>query len=178
RAAGRLAVRGRWGRGLQAVVVAARAVRAGGAQAVVAGGMESMSRAPYCLFGMRNGVKAGHQQLIDGVIHDGLWCAFEHCHMGGHAEYTAYKANISREDADRFSYESHQKAIRAIDECRFKEEIVPVEVKGRKGTTVVDTDESPRRDTSMEALAALKPAFPKDMPKEVTNPVVTAGNAP
>jgi acetyl-CoA C-acetyltransferase len=166
------------GSGLQAVMLAAQAIRAGDAQAMVAGGMESMSNAPYYLFGYRNGVKAGHQQLVDGVIHDGLWCSFEQCHMGGHAEYTAYKANISREDADRFAYESHRKALAAIDECRFQEEIVPVEIKTRKGATVVDTDEAPRRETSVEALSALKPAFPKDMPKEVTDPVVTAGNAP
>jgi acetyl-CoA C-acetyltransferase len=175
---GAMAVSRVCGSGLQAVMLAAQAVRAGDAKALVAGGMESMSNAPYYVFGMRNGVKAGHQQMIDGVIEDGLWCSFEQCHMGGHAEYTAFKANISREDADRFSYESHRKAIAAIDDCRFKEEIVPVEIRGRKGTTVVDTDESPRRDTSIEALAGLKPAFPKDMPKEVTSPVVTAGNAP
>jgi acetyl-CoA C-acetyltransferase len=175
---GAMAVSRVCGSGLQAVMLAAQAIRAGDAKALVAGGMESMSNAPYYLFGMRNGVKAGHQQLIDGVIHDGLWCAFEQCHMGGHAEYTAYKANISREDADRFSVESHRKALAAIDACRFKEEIVPVEIKSRKGATVVDTDEAPRRETSIDALAALKPAFPKDMPKEVTNPVVTAGNAP
>jgi acetyl-CoA C-acetyltransferase len=155
---GAMAVSRVCGSGLQAVMLAAQA--------------------PYYLFGYRNGVKAGHQQLVDGVVHDGLWCSFEQCHMGGHAEYTAYKANISREDADRFAYESHRKALAAIDECRFQEEIVPVEIKTRKGATVVDTDEAPRRETSVEALAALKPAFPKDMPKEVTDPVVTAGNAP
>jgi acetyl-CoA C-acetyltransferase len=175
---GAMAVSRVCGSGLQAVMLAAQAVRAGDAQVMVAGGMESMSNGPYYAFGYRNGVKAGHQQLVDGVIHDGLWCAFEQCHMGGHAEYTAWKAGISREDADRFSYESHRKAIEAIDDCRFKEEIVPVEIAGRKGTTVVDTDEPPRRDTSVEALGKLKPAFPNDMPKEVENPVVTAGNAP
>jgi acetyl-CoA C-acetyltransferase len=175
---GAMAVSRVCGSGLQAVMLAAQAIRAGDAKAMVAGGMESMSNAPYYLFGYRNGVKAGHQQLVDGVVHDGLWCSFEQCHMGGHAEYTAYKANISREDADRFAYESHRKALAAIDECRFQEEIVPVEIKTRKGATVVDTDEAPRRETSVEALAALKPAFPKDMPREVTDPVVTAGNAP
>jgi acetyl-CoA C-acetyltransferase len=175
---GAMAVSRVCGSGLQAVMLAAQAVRAGDAKVMVAGGMESMSNGPFYLFGYRNGVKAGHQQLVDGVIQDGLWCSFEQCHMGGHAEYTAWKAGISREDADRFSYESHQKAIAAIDDCRFKEEIVPVEIAGRKGTTVVDTDEPPRRDTSVEVLGKLKPAFPKDMPKEVENPVVTAGNAP
>lgn len=98
--------------------------------------------------------------------------------MGGHAEYTAYKAGISRQDADEFSLQSHRKAIDAIDSGRFREEIVPVEIQGRKGTTVIDTDEPPRRDTSLESLAALKPAFVRDMPKEVTEPVVTAGNSP
>ncbi|MHB1169437.1 MAG: thiolase family protein [Longimicrobiales bacterium] len=166
------------GSGLQAVMLAAQAIRAGDAQVMVAGGMESMSNAPYYLFGHRSGVKFGDQQLVDGLISDGLYCAFEACHMGGHAEYTANKAGISREDADEFSLQSHRKAIDAIDGGRFEEEIVPVEVKGRKGTTVVDTDEPPRRDTSLESLAALKPAFTRDMPKDITEPVVTAGNAP
>ena len=98
--------------------------------------------------------------------------------MGGHAEYTANKAGITREEADRFSFESHQKAIRAIDEGKFKEEIVPVEVPGRKGPTVVDTDESPRRETTPEALGKLRPAFPNDAPSEIEELVVTAGNAP
>jgi acetyl-CoA C-acetyltransferase len=145
---------------------------------MVAGGMESMSNAPYYLRGYREGVKFGNQELVDGLIHDGLWCAFEQCHMGGHAEYTAWKAGISREEADRFALESHQKAVAAIDAGKFKEEIAPVEIATRKGTTVVDTDEPPRRDTSMESLARLQPAFRKDMPAEVTEPVVTAGNAP
>ncbi|MCI0434226.1 MAG: acetyl-CoA C-acyltransferase, partial [Gemmatimonadetes bacterium] len=133
---------------------------------------------PYYVFGYRQGVKAGNQKLVDGVIHDGLWCAFDQCHMGGHAEYTAWKAGITRADADRFAYESHQKAIDAIDSCRFQAEIVPVEVKSRKGATVVQSDEAPRRETTIEALGALKPAFPDDLPAEVTDPVVTAGNAP
>jgi len=166
------------GSGLQAVMLAAQAIRAGDAQVMVAGGMESMSNAPYYLFGHRGGVKFGDQQLVDGLISDGLYCAFEGCHMGGHAEYTANKAGISRADADEFSLQSHQKAIAAIDGGRFEEEIVPVEIKGRKGTTTVDTDEPPRRDTSLESLAALKPAFTRDMPKDITEPVVTAGNAP
>jgi acetyl-CoA C-acetyltransferase len=166
------------GSGLQAVMLAAQAVRAADAQVMVAGGMESMSNAPYYLFGYRNGVKFGNQQLIDGLIHDGLWCAFESCHMGGHAEYTAMKAGISRHDADAFSLGSHQKAAAAIDEGSFREEIVPVEIASRKGATVIETDEPVRRETTMEALDALKPAFTRDAPKEVTNPVVTAGNAP
>ena len=166
------------GSGLQAVMLAAQAIRAGDARVLVAGGMESMSNAPYYLMGYRQGVKFGTQSLVDGLIHDGLWCAFGDCHMGGHAEYTAWKAGITREDADRFSLASHQKAIAAIDGGRFREEIAPVVIEGRKGATTVDTDEPPRRETSLESLAKLKPAFPSDAPKEVTNLVVTAGNAP
>ena len=166
------------GSGLQAVMLAAQAVRAADAQVLVAGGMESMSNAPYYLFGYRNGVKFGNQQMIDGLIHDGLWCAFDSCHMGGHAEYTALKAGISRQDADAFSVSSHKKAAQAIDSGAFRSEIVPVEIASRKGATVIETDEAVRRDTTLEGLAALKPAFMKDAPKEVSNPVVTAGNAP
>jgi acetyl-CoA C-acetyltransferase len=140
--------------------------------------MESMSNAPYYLTGYRQGVKFGTQEMVDGLIHDGLWCAFGHCHMGGHAEYTAAKAGITREDADRFSLASHQKAIAAIDAGRFREEIVPVVIESRKGPTTVDTDEPPRRDTSLESLAKLKPAFPSDAPKDIKQLVVTAGNAP
>jgi acetyl-CoA C-acetyltransferase len=140
--------------------------------------MESMSNAPYYLLGHRTGVKFGNQQLVDGLINDGLYCAFESCHMGGHAEYTAHKAGINRQDADEFSLRSHQKAIDAIDNGRFEEEIVPVEIKGRKGTTRIDTDEPPRRDTSLDSLGSLKPAFVQDKPADVTDPVVTAGNAP
>jgi acetyl-CoA C-acetyltransferase len=105
------------------------------------------------------------------VIHDGLWCSFGNCHMGGHAEYTAQKANVSREEQDRFAYESHQKAVAAQDAGKFTAEIVPVEIADRKGTIRVDTDEPPRRDTTVESLAKLKPAFQKDGS-------VTAGNAP
>lgn len=166
------------GSGLQAVMLAAQAIRAGDAQVVVAGGMESMSNAPFYLRGHRGGVKFGNQELVDGLIHDGLWCAFDQCHMGGHAEYTAWKAEITRLEADEFSLASHRKAIAAIDAGKFKAEIVPVEIAGRKGTMVIEADESPRRDTSLEALGKLPPAFRKDMPPEVTDPVVTAGNAP
>jgi len=175
---GAMAVSRVCGSGLQAVMLAAQAVRAGDAQVMVAGGMESMTNAPYYVRGYRTGVKAGHQTLIDGVIHDGLWCAFEACHMGGHAEYTAWKAGVTREQADEFSVDSHRKAVAAIDGGCFREEIVPVEIQGRKGTTVVDTDESPRRETSIEALAGLRPAFAQDAPAEVETPIVTAGNAP
>jgi len=166
------------GSGLQAVMLAAQAVRAGDAKVMVAGGMESMSNAPYYLFGMRSGVKFGNQELIDGLIHDGLWCAFDACHMGGHAEYTAHKAGITRREADEFSYHSHRKAAEAIDQGRFREEIVPVEIASRKGAIIIDTDEPVRRDTTIEGLAALKPAFAKDAPSEVKEPIVTAGNAP
>jgi acetyl-CoA C-acetyltransferase len=166
------------GSGLKAVMLAAQAIRAGDASLIVAGGMESMSNVPYYLRGMRSGVKFGDQTLQDGLIYDGLWCSFGNCHMGGHAEYTADKAGVSREEADAFSLRSHQKAVAAIQEGRFKSEIVPVEIPGRKGTTVVDTDEGPRADTSMEVLARLKPAFVKDAPPGLAQHVVTAGNAP
>jgi acetyl-CoA C-acetyltransferase len=166
------------GSGLKAVMLAAQSIRAGDQKLIVAGGMESMSNVPYYLRGLREGVKLGSQEMVDGLIHDGLWCAFGHCHMGGHAEYTAAKAGISRKDADEFSLESHQKAVSAMDTGKFREEIVPVEVKTRKGVTVVDADESPRRDTSLEALGKLKPAFPNDAPEGIRELVVTAGNAP
>lgn len=166
------------GSGLKAVMLAAQAIRAGDAQVIVAGGMESMSNAPYLLRGYRDGVKFGNQEIVDGLIHDGLWCSFGTCHMGGHAEYTAHKAGISREEADEFALNSHRRAIAAIEGGKFKREIVPVEIAGRKGTTVVDTDESPRRETTLEALSKLKPAFTKDAPQSVQELVVTAGNAP
>jgi acetyl-CoA C-acetyltransferase len=166
------------GSGLQAVMLAAQAIKAGDAHVIVAGGMESMSNAPYYLRGYREGVKFGNQTIVDGLIHDGLWCSFGECHMGGHAEYTAWKAGISREEADAFALASHRKAVAAQDAGKFQAEIVPVEVPGRRGATVVDVDEPPRRDTSMEALAKLPPAFRDDMPPEVETPVVTAGNAP
>ncbi len=166
------------GSGLKAVMLAAQAIRAGDARLVVAGGMESMSSVPYYVRGMRGGVKFGNQTMEDGLIHDGLWCSFGACHMGGHAEYTAAKAEVSREDADAFSLRSHQKAVSAMEEGRFRDEIVPVEVKTRRGVTVVDADESPRADTSLEALGKLRPAFVRDAPEDVETHVVTAGNAP
>ena len=167
------------GSGLKAVMLAAQAIKAGDIRAAVAGGMESMSNVPYLLQGYRAGVKFGDQTMVDALIHDGLWCAFGNCHMGGHAEYTALKAGVSREDQDAFAVESHRKAIEAIDSGAFEAEIVPVEIAGRKGqVTIIDTDEPPRRDTNLEALAKLKPAFAGDAPPEVTDPTVTAGNAP
>ena len=165
------------GSGLKAVMLAAQSIRAGDNQVVIAGGQESMSSAPYYLYGMRNGVKFGDQTLVDGLVRDGLWCSFCEVHMGGHAEYTAKKAGITREMADEFSVRSHQKAVAAQQAGKFREEIVPVEIAGRKGTTVVDADEGPRADSSLESLGKLKPAFTKDAPQDVTEPVVTAGNA-
>jgi len=166
------------GSGLQAVMLAAQAIRAGDADVMLAGGMESMSNAPYYLFGHREGVKFGNQELIDGLIHDGLWCSFESCHMGGHAEYTAHKAGVTRRDADEFSAESHRKAVAAMDSGAFRDEIVPVEIASRKGATVIEADEPPRRDTTAETLNRLRPAFAQYAPKEVSDPIVTAGNAP
>ena len=166
------------GSGLKAVMLAAQAIRAGDARLIVAGGMESMSNAPHSLRGLREGVKFGDQTVQDGLIHDGLWCSFGSCHMGGHAEYTASKAGVSRADADAFSLRSHEKAVAATREGRFRNEIVPVEVPSRGGPKVVDTDEGPRADTSLEALSRLKPAFVRDAPADVREHVVTAGNAP
>src|SRR5919206_903388 len=126
------------GSGLKAVMLAAQAIRAGDAEVVVAGGQESMSNAPYYVYGMRNGVKLGDQELVDGMIRDGLWCSFCDVHMGGHAEYTAAKAGITREMQGEVALASHRKAVAAVEAGRFKEEIVPVQVPGRKGPTVVD----------------------------------------
>jgi acetyl-CoA C-acetyltransferase len=168
------------GSGLKAVMLAAQSIRAGDQQVVVAGGQESMSNAPYYVYGMRTGVKFGDQKLVDGLIKDGLWCSFCDVHMGGHAEYTAKKAQITRVMQDEFALASHRKAVAAIDEGRFSEEIVPVEIAGKKGSTQVCVDESPRRDTSLEQLAKLRPAFPKDAPPDIApaDLTVTAGNAP
>jgi acetyl-CoA C-acetyltransferase len=166
------------GSGLKAVMLAAQSIRAGDQEVVVAGGMESMSTVPFYLRGLRSGVKFGDQTVEDGLIHDGLWCSFGQCHMGGHAEYTADKAGITRAEADEFAFGSHQKAVAAIEAGKFTQEIVPVSIETRRGTTVVDTDESPRADTSLEALGRLRPAFPKDAPEDIDDLVVTAGNAP
>jgi acetyl-CoA C-acetyltransferase len=159
------------GSGLKAVMLAAQAIKAGDAQCIVAGGMESMSNAPHYVFGMRTGIRAGHSQLTDGMIHDGLWDSFSSSHMGVLAEYTARKAGISRAEQDRFALESHRKAVAAMEACRFKAEIVPVEIPGKKGSTTVEKDEGPRADTSIAALAGLRPAFDQAGS-------VTAGNAP
>ena len=164
------------GSGLKSVMLASQAIKAGDIQVAVAGGQESMSNAPYYVYGMRNGVKLGDQSMVDGMIKDGLWCAFCDVHMGSHAEYTARKGEISRERQDEFAVASHRKAVEAMEAGKFKAEIVPVQVPGRKGPTTVDTDEGPRKDTTMESLAKLRPAFPA---KSGTGDAltVTAGNA-
>jgi len=164
------------GSGLKAVMLAAQAIKAGDRQVLVAGGQESMSNAPYYVYGMRNGVKLGDQQLVDGMIKDGLWCAFCDIHMGGHAEYTAKKAGISRADQDQFAAASHRKAVAAQEAGKFKDEIVPVEIRGRKGVTTVDTDESPRKDSTVESLGKLRPAFQHEA-VAANELSVTAGNA-
>jgi acetyl-CoA C-acetyltransferase len=164
------------GSGLKAVMLAAQAIKAGDREVIVAGGQESMSNAPYYVYGMRSGVKLGDQTMVDGMIKDGLWCASCDVHMGGHAEYTARKAKITRQMQDEFAANSHRKAVAAMEAGRFKGEIAPVSVPGRKGPTVVDTDEGPRKDTTVESLARLRPAFPGKDGKtdELT---VTAANA-
>ena len=169
------------GSGLRAVMLAAQAIRAGDARVIVAGGQESMSNAPYYNFGMRSGTKFGEQRLADGVQLDGLWCASCDVAMGGHAEYTARKAGITREQQDAFAHGSQQKAAAAIAAGKFRDEIAPVQIAGRKGPTTLDTDEGVRADTTLESLAKLKPAFApagrasaEELPDEYT---VTAGNA-
>lgn len=159
------------GSGLKAVMLASQAIKAGDAQCIVAGGQESMSSAPFYVYGMRTGVKAGNQTIVDGMIHDGLWDSFGCVHMGEYAEYTAEKTGITRAEMDEFAYQSHRKAIEAQQNGKFQAEILPVQVSGKSGTTTVSADESPRKDTTPETLAKLKPAFRK-------NGLVTAGNAP
>ena len=168
------------GSGLKAVMLAAQSIKAGDQQVVVAGGQESMSNAPFYVYGMRGGIKFGDQQLVDGLIKDGLWCSFCDVHMGGHAEYTARKAGITRTMQDEFALASHRKATAAMDAGKFDAEITPVEIPGKKGATSVCVDEGPRRDTSLEQLGKLRPAFPNDAPKDMTPDqlTVTAGNAP
>jgi len=151
------------GSGLKAVMLAAQAIKAGDADCVVAGGFESMSNAPHYVYGMRSGIKAGNSELVDGMIRDGLWDSFSNSHMGNLAEYTAKKAGVSRKEQDEFALQSHQKAVKAMESCFFKAEIVPVDK--------VEKDEGPRADTSLEKLASLKPVFEK-------GGTVTAGNSP
>ncbi|HXN50336.1 MAG TPA: acetyl-CoA C-acetyltransferase [Candidatus Acidoferrum sp.] len=160
------------GSGLKAVALAAQAVQLGESEIVVAGGMESMSNCPYLLPQARTGYRLGDGKIIDSMIHDGLWDAYEDFHMGMTGELVAEKYGIGREEQDRFAVESHQKAVLARKSCFFEAQILPIEVPQKKGDPVViKYDESPREDTSMEALAKLKPAFKKDG-------TVTAGNAP
>ena len=159
------------GSGLRAVALAAQAIAQGNSDVVVAGGMESMSNAPYLLPGARKGMRMGDGAVVDSMVRDGLWCACEDFHMGETAELVADKHGFTREQQDQYALESHRKATAAWNEGRFDAEIVPVEVPGKKGSTVVSRDESVRDDASLEALAALKPAFRKEG-------TVTAGNAP
>ncbi len=169
------------GSGLKSIMLAAAQVRAGDGDLFVAGGMENMNLAPYLVPKARFGYRLGHAEMLDSTIQDGLWCTIEECHMGTHAERAAIKEQVTREAQDRFALTSHERAVTAIDEGRFADEIVPVTVKGPKGEVVVDTDEGPRRDTSLEALARLKPVF--ELPSgedrgSATEGTVTAGNAP
>lgn len=159
------------GSGLKSIALAAQAITAGDAEVVVAGGMENMSRAPYLLDNARWGYRMGDTPVIDGMIRDGLWCAFSDVHMGITAENVAERYDISREEQDRFALDSQKKAWSAIENGRFKDEIVPVFIPQRKGDPVeFAIDEFPRRGTTLESLARLKPAFKKDG-------TVTAGNA-
>jgi acetyl-CoA C-acetyltransferase len=160
------------GSGLKAVMLGANAIRAGEADFIVAGGMESMNSAPYLLPGARFGYRLGDTTVVDATVHDGLWCATCDVHMGLHAERIAAKHEITREAQDELALRSHQKAIAAQESGAFDDEIVPVTVPGKKGPTTVAKDEAPRADTSAEALAKLKPAF------QPAGGTVTAGNAP
>jgi acetyl-CoA C-acetyltransferase len=161
------------GSGLKAVALAAQAIQTGNAEIVVAGGMESMSNAPYLLPKARTGFRIGDQKVVDSMVNDGLWDKYNDYHMGITGENVAEKFKITREAQDEYATNSHRKAIAAIKAGKFKDEIIPVEIPGKKGgaSTFFDTDESPREDTSVETLRKLKPAFKKDG-------TVTAGNAP
>ncbi|HEX2912756.1 MAG TPA: acetyl-CoA C-acetyltransferase [Chloroflexia bacterium] len=159
------------GSGLKAVMLAAQAIRLGDAEVVVAGGMESMSRAPFLLEKARFGYRMGDGTLVDEMIRDGLWDAFDNGHMGVTAENICSDYKLTREELDQFALESQQKAARALESGAFKAEIVPVEVPGKKGPTVFERDEQPRTDTSLEALAKLRPAF------KPQGGMVTAGNS-
>jgi acetyl-CoA C-acetyltransferase len=162
------------GSGLKAVALAAQAVQTGNSSIVVAGGMESMTNAPYLLPQARKGYRLGNGQVIDSMVHDGLWDIYNDYHMGVTGENVAEKYGITREEQDEFALNSHRKAVAAMKECRFKSQIVPVEIPAKKKGTppiIFDRDESPREDASIESLRSLKPAFKKDG-------TVTAGNAP
>jgi acetyl-CoA C-acetyltransferase len=162
------------GSGLKAVALAAQAIETGNSSVVVAGGMESMTNAPYLLPQARKGYRLGDAQIVDSMVHDGLWDVYNNYHMGVTGENVAEKYGITREEQDEFALNSHRKAIAAIQECRFKSQIVPVELPSKKrgaAPVMFEKDESPRADTTLEALRSLKPAFKKDGS-------VTAGNAP
>ena len=160
------------GSGLKAVMLAAQGIATGDIEIAVAGGMESMSNAPYLLPGARDGLRMGHGQLLDSMVVDGLWCSFEQCHMGTAGELVATEYEIGRGQQDEYAFNSHRKAAEAQDAGRFKAEMLPVKVPQKKGDPlVVDRDESVRADATVQTLAALKPAFKKDGS-------VTAGNAP
>lgn len=160
------------GSGLKAVMMVAAMIAAGDGDVFVAGGMESMNNGPYLLKQARFGYRLGDGKLVDATVYDGLWCAFQNWHMGSAAEWIAREYGLTRQELDEYAYQSHMRAIAAIDAGRFKDEIVPVEVPQPKGPPILfDTDECPRRDTSLEALARLKPAFQPDG-------IVTAGNSP
>ncbi len=162
------------GSGLKSVALAAQAVQTGNSSIIVAGGMESMTNAPYLLPQARKGYRLGNAQIVDSMVHDGLWDIYNDYHMGITGENVAEKYCITREEQDEFAVNSHRKAISAIKECRFKSQVIPVEIPAKKKgapPTIFDKDESPREDTTIEVLRALKPAFKKDG-------TVTAGNAP
>jgi len=162
------------GSGLKAVALAAQAIQTGNSTLVVAGGMESMTNAPYLLPQARKGYRLGDAQVVDSMVHDGLWDIYNNYHMGMTGENVAEKYGITREEQDEFALNSHRKAVAAINECRLKSQIVPVELPSKKkgaAPVIFDRDESPRQDTSIEILRSLKPAFKKDG-------TVTAGNAP
>ncbi|MGB9668509.1 MAG: thiolase family protein [Thermosulfidibacteraceae bacterium] len=156
--------------GLRSVIMAVQMIKLGEADVVVAGGCESMSTVPYLLINARWGYRLGHGEVEDGLLYDGLICVFYGQHMGVTAENLAEIHKISREEQDKFAYESHVKAVKAIKEGKFKEEIIPVEVKTRKGSFIFEVDEHPREDTTLENLSKLKPVFKKDG-------TVTAGNS-
>ncbi len=170
------------GSGLKAIMLAAAEIRAGDAELAVAGGMESMNGAPYLLPGARFGYRLGNAEIKDSTVSDGLWCAIEDCHMGTHAERVAIAEHVSREDQDAFALASHQKAISAMDAGRFAAELAPVTIRDAKGReTVIAEDEGPRRDSTAEALARLRPVFALpdgDDRGDATAGTVTAGNAP
>src|SRR5580704_12465293 len=162
------------GSGLKAVALAAQAIQTGNSSIVVAGGMESMTNAPYLLPQARKGYRLGNSTVVDSMVHDGLWDIYNDYHMGITGENIAEKYSITREEQDEFAVNSHRKAVSAMKECRFKSQIVPVELPAKKkgeAPVLFERDESPREDTTLEALRALKPAFKKEG-------TVTAGNAP